>query len=251
MRSATQELEYSFKEGLDPPVVFIHGWLGSGEFWRHITRRMEFENASLRYDQRAHGGSADGGFDIDSLAEDLERLLNETGLENPILVGHSMGGMVSLKYATRNSVSGLCLLGTCASTPEPEYRSVRYFLDRFESIERSDWAKGIAENYVGGSDEKMRRMTEKELLNADRGPIIDGLEAMVKYDVREELEGLEADSLVVAGEQDGAITMEKSRELAELVDAELIRVDTGHQMLPEAPDEISGLVQRFIRDCST
>lgn len=238
-------IDYIREEGNGEPVVFLHGWLGSRKFWDYLD--LDFDNPKIFVEQRCSGSYREK-FDMETLVEDLEELLEELGIAEPILVGHSMGGMVALKYSTRNPVSGLFLLASTASTPEPENRSVKYFLEKFDELSRDEWAEEIVNNYVGSGSQAMREMTRKELMKANEEPIIHGLETMINYDVREEID--EVPAVVVAGERDGAITLEKSRELAELLDCELKKIDTTHQMLPEEPEKISEMIEDFIRNIS-
>jgi pimeloyl-ACP methyl ester carboxylesterase len=238
-------IEFLREKGQGTPVVFLHGWLGSKDFWNYLD--PDFKNSKIFCEQRCSSSSVEE-FDMETLVEGLEELLEELGIEKPILVGHSMGGMVALKYSTRNPVSGLFLLATSASTPEPENKSVKYFLENFGELSRAEWAEEIVNNYVGSGSKKMREMTRKELMKANEEPIIHGLEVMKDYDVREEID--EVPAVVVAGKRDGAITMEKSREVAELLDCELKKIDTTHQMLPEEPEKISEMIEDFIRNIS-
>lgn len=244
--SVMDRIDYRFEDGEGRPLIFVHGWLGSKDFWQLITPYMNTKRPMLFYDQRCHGGSKDLDFSMRDLADDLHLLIEELELDEPLLVGHSMGGMTVLKYATLyDNFSGLCLLGSCADTPEPENRSVEYFLEKFDEIPRKEWAEKIADNYILGDRKKMKEMTEEELVQADERAVKQGLKAMKEYDVRDELEGLEVEALVLAGSLDGAITLEKSRELAELLNCRLEVLDVTHQMLPERPEEIGELIEEF------
>ena len=243
-------LAYDFQKGEGKPVIFIHGWLGSRKFWKLITPYLELENPLVFYDQRCHNDSNCSKFSMETLANDLHCLVNELDLEDPILVGHSMGGMTALSYASKyENFSGLCLLGTSASTPDPEHKSVKYFLDKFNELPRDEWADKITENYVASSEkEEIKQMTRNELIEANEKPIEYGLEAMLSYDVREKLKHVSIPALVIAAEKDGAITMEKSEELADLLDCRLETVNTSHQMLPEEPEKIASFVEDFVKE---
>jgi len=243
-------LEYKLAEGEGKPIIFIHGWLGSKDFWKLITPHIDVGNPLLRYDQRCHGKSSCKPFTIKTLAEELHRLIEELELEDPILVGHSMGGMTALKYAADyNNFSGLVLLATSASTPDPENKSVEYFLKQFNELEKEQWAKEITENYVAETEKpEIREMTERELTKADEKPIRKGLKAMIEYDVTDKLEDFDKSSVVVAAEKDGAITREKSEEAAEILGCELKTLDTSHQMLPEKPEEVAKIIENLLND---
>lgn len=241
-------IEYEIQEGEETPVVFIHGWLGSKDFWKLITPYLDLENPKIFYNQRCHQSSTASDFSMDDLANDLKDLIEELELEEPILVGHSLGGMTALKYATEHeNFSGLCLLGTSASTPEPKNKSVEYFLEKFDELDREEWADRITENYAGDVDtSEIKEMTRTELTKANEEPVKAGLKAMINYDIRDELENIEKPAMIIAAQKDGAITMEKSRELANLLNCRIKKVNTSHQMLPEEPERIARIISRFV-----
>lgn len=181
---------------------------------------------------------------MEDLASDLEDITED--LEKPLIVDHSMGGMTALKYSTMSdNFSGLVLFGTCASTPRPSYRSPQYFLDMLGDMAREKWAGLIADNYAEGNEE-MREQSFRELLNADLKPIRYGLKAMIEYDVTGELR--EENAVVVAGEKDGAIKPEQSRELSELLDCEFRLIDSSHLMLQEKPEEVAEIIEEFVEN---
>ena len=200
------------------------------------------------YDQRCHGNSENGKFTMSSLAEDLHSLIEHLELEDPVLVGHSMGGMTALQYAAEyDNFSGLVLLATSASTPDPENESVKYFLEKFDELSKEEWAEKITENYVADSErQEIKDMTRKELRKADERPIRYGLEAMIEYNVTDKLENFDKPAVVVAGEKDGAITREKSEEAAELLDCKLKVLQTSHQMLPEKPEKVARIIEKVV-----
>jgi pimeloyl-ACP methyl ester carboxylesterase len=207
-------LSYEKKEGEGTPLVFVHGWLGSRESWKSVIEELEVENPLIIYDQRCHGESACSNFLMEGLAEDMEKITE--GLEDPVIIGHSMGGMAALQYSTvSDNFSGLVLLATCASTPDPRYRSPKFFLEKLGEMARQKWAEIIADNYAEKGEEHLQRQTIEELKQAGRELIINGLKAMINYDVTQELE--EENAVVVAGKKDTTIPPGQSRELAELL----------------------------------
>lgn len=239
---------YEKVEGTGKPVVFVHGWLGSIESWEQVRENLEIGNPLIFYDQRCHGNSFCESFSIDDLARDLKHLVEDLNLEDPVLVGHSMGGMTVLEYSTRwTGFSKLILLGTCASTPEPENGSPSFFLERFGEMDRDEWANKITDNYLGKtSNKELKKQSRTELKTAEEEPIKYGLEAMIEYDIRYNLEN--SDALAVAGKKDGAITLEMVEELSNLLDSNLEVIDSGHLMLQERPEKISKILVSFIVD---
>ncbi|MDY6789276.1 MAG: alpha/beta hydrolase [Candidatus Nanohaloarchaea archaeon] len=244
-------LNYNFIEGSGTPLVFLHGWLDLMDSWKPVIDCLELENPVLLYDQRCHGRSECSEFTFEGLAEDLESLLDHLGIENAVLIGHSMGGMVALQFAVQNPerVSKLFLAASCASTPEPEGKSPKYFLENLGSMDRERWAEEIMENYTGGGElDERREKSKKVLVNADRTPVECGLREMVEFDIRLEVEERLSgkDAMVVAGKDDGAITLDKCRELSDLLDCPLKVLDSTHLMLQERSEELGEFLEKFL-----
>lgn len=244
------QASHELQEGEGKPVVFIHGWLGSRESWKMVRSELDIQNPLLFYDQRCHGDSECSAFSMEKLADDLHDLINELELEQPVIVGHSLGGMTALSYTAKyDNLYGLLLLGTPASTPEPENETFDFYLENLESMDRETWAEKISDNYAGKiEDQELKQSSKKELLNAGEEQLRYPLEAMKQFDVRTGFESWRKPALVVAGKKDGAITVEKSRETAELLDAELVELDCGHLMLWEKPGKIAELVEDFVEN---
>lgn len=108
------ELYYE-ETGSGQPIVLSHGSLGHHRTFQHQYEALSDDYRVIRYDLRGHGktGATDTGeYSVDLFADDLRRLLTELDLDSPVLVGHSLGGLVSLSYAFRHDVSGLVLIGS-------------------------------------------------------------------------------------------------------------------------------------------
>ncbi len=98
-----------------PVVVLVHG-LGLGQrSWARVAPRLSAEGLRVvTYDLRGHGGSdVAGDYSPAAFDEDLATVLEELGLEMPVLVGHSLGATIALGYAaSHNSCAGVvCVEG--------------------------------------------------------------------------------------------------------------------------------------------
>ena len=86
-----------------PVVVLPHCWGCSHEIWIPVARRLrEQGHRVVLYDQRGHGQSTRGTapLALDTLALDLEAVLEATDVHDVVLAGHSMGGMTVMALAT-------------------------------------------------------------------------------------------------------------------------------------------------------
>jgi pimeloyl-ACP methyl ester carboxylesterase len=103
------ELYYE-DHGKGNPVVLIHGWPLSGRSWEKQTRALvDAGYRVITYDRRGFGHSSKPaiGYDYDTLAEDLRRLVLRLRLRDVTLVGFSMGGGEVARYLARYGTRGV------------------------------------------------------------------------------------------------------------------------------------------------
>lgn len=86
--------------GQGQPLIILHGFLGSLDNWATLGKRFaEFYDVIL-IDQRNHGKSFHSDdFGYEEMVDDLDLLIDHLKLEDPILLGHSMGGKTVMQYA--------------------------------------------------------------------------------------------------------------------------------------------------------
>jgi N-formylmaleamate deformylase len=86
------------------PVILLHGLTANGLCWTFLARDLERDYDVIMLDARGHGKSSvpDDGYRYEDHAKDVEGLIKALRLPSPILIGHSMGGMVATIVASRN-----------------------------------------------------------------------------------------------------------------------------------------------------
>lgn len=100
--ATTVELAHR-RSGSGPPVVILHGLLGSGRNWQGVASALGSRFDVVLPDLRNHGGSPwDGDAGYPALVADVLELLDRLGLDRVRLVGHSMGGKVAMLLALRS-----------------------------------------------------------------------------------------------------------------------------------------------------
>jgi non-heme chloroperoxidase len=98
------ELYYE-DHGSGKPVVLIHGWPLSGAFWeKQVAALLASDHRVITYDRRGFGKSSQPavGYDYDTFAEDLHKLVTALDLHDFALVGFSMGGGEVARYIGRH-----------------------------------------------------------------------------------------------------------------------------------------------------
>jgi pimeloyl-ACP methyl ester carboxylesterase len=86
-----------------PPVLLVHGYAGDRSVMRCQAAHFSPNHRVVSVDLRGHGKSAapEGAYTIPTFADDLAWLCRELGLYRPVVVGHSLGGMIALDIAAR------------------------------------------------------------------------------------------------------------------------------------------------------
>ena len=96
-------------EGHGPPLLLVHGLAEDRSFWDPLVPSLTETATIVRVDLRGHGDSPDGpGYALTDMADDVQAAFAATGLPGPpLVVGHSLGGLLSLVHAGRHPVRGV------------------------------------------------------------------------------------------------------------------------------------------------
>jgi len=109
--------------------VLVHGFTGSRDDFREHVPELARLGRTIALDQRGHGGTTNSGrsehYTLDGLVADLAAAFDALGLARADLLGHSLGGMVALRFALAHPerVASLVLMDTSPrpmSLPIPE-----------------------------------------------------------------------------------------------------------------------------------
>jgi pimeloyl-ACP methyl ester carboxylesterase len=125
-KSATRNgvtLRYIEAGAGDPPIVFVHGWTCSRDFWPGQISNFAKKHRVVALDLRGHGESdkPDEDYTIDAFADDVAWLIGQLGLQKPVVIGHSMGGVIAMKLARKHpDVTSAVVLVDSPILPLPE-----------------------------------------------------------------------------------------------------------------------------------
>lgn len=249
--------------GQGPPVVLVHGTPWSSWSWRRVAWLLSERFTVYVFDLLGFGVSDKQPRQDVSLAahgERLAALLDSWGLERPAVVAHDIGGATALRAHLLHDrpLAALALIDVVALAPwgSPFYRLVREHAAVFEQLPEAIH-EGIVRAYVGTAQAgPLDRDLETTLVS----PWLDASGQSAFYrqiaqgDQRDtdEIEPLyrqiTAPTLIVWGEADLWIPLERGRELARRIPSARLEVlpGAGHLVPEEQPDELAHLLAEHL-----
>jgi len=98
--------------GNGPRVVLIHGIGSSGSGWDNIIPQLAEHFSPVTLDLRGHGSSdkPETGYLYDDYIGDLEVLFGALGIDRPLVIGHSLGGLIALWWAAKHPDTAAALV---------------------------------------------------------------------------------------------------------------------------------------------
>ncbi len=115
--------------GNGPAVVLLHGYLEDLSIWDNLTENLESDYTVLSIDLPGHGKSIckNEVIRMDFMADCVSAVMRTVALEKVWIIGHSMGGYVSLAFAERypSWLNGLCLLHSTPNADTHEKHAAR------------------------------------------------------------------------------------------------------------------------------
>lgn len=116
-------------QGKGNAVVLLHGFLENSNMWTPFLPKLLKKNRVICIDLLGHGKTECLGYvhTMENMAEVVEAVLKHLKIKSAFLIGHSMGGYVSLAFAEQkpDSVKGLCLMNSTAAADSLEKRKHR------------------------------------------------------------------------------------------------------------------------------
>jgi pimeloyl-ACP methyl ester carboxylesterase len=274
-------VEYYGKED-GQPLILVHGWNANIKNWYYQVKHFEKDYRIIAMDLAGLGKStrpSNKDFSLTKMAYDLNTVIQHTGVKNPILWGHSMGGMTILtlvakhKQALPTAIKGVILEHTTYTNPVKTiiFRNVMTAIQKPVLVPIC-WMLIILSpivwvsrwmSYINGNSHLFSRwltfagtQTAKQLdfstlLSTLAPPAVmaRGCLGMFQYDVTEQLPQIEMPVLIIAADNDRLTRPDASEYMrSHIPRAQLVTVSPGnHQSLIERHKEVNKAARDFIQ----
>lgn len=237
-------------KGKGIPVVLLHGYLESLNIWDDFSSLLAEYCRVIRIDLPGHGGSGNLGevHTMELLAESVKTVLDHLKLEKCFLIGHSLGGYVTLAFLELfpQRLSGFSLIHShpLADTPETienRKREIALAMEgKKELIYNVNVPKAFADENVEIFEKQVDFAKEIARQTPDKGIVATLNGMMVRIDRRKLLAGTSSPFLWILGKKDNYIPYETIIEKVGLPEnGKLVTLEnSGHQGFMEEKDVV-------------
>lgn len=243
--------------GEGPPLLMLHGLGSSSRDWEYQVPELSRHYRLIMPDFRGFGRSdhPPGPYSITGFAEDMRLLLKALEVEQPHVLGYSMGGAVAFQMAVAHpeEIASLIIVNSVASfrvdTPAKYFELyLRLFVARVLGMERM--ARIVASRLFPKPEQAgLKHKMIARYADNEAHAYIAAIRGLVNWDVTDLLGRIDKPVLVISADQDYSSLEDKEGYVNRLrnVRFELIR-DSRHGTPIEKPEEFNALVLDFLKN---
>lgn len=247
------KIHYTRTGGNKPTLILLHGLMTNGACWTPVAKMLEKEYDVIMPDARGHGKSSKpiDGYRYEDHVNDIVSLIEVLGLDSPIVIGHSMGGMTAtlLAYHRPGLLRGLVLADPSFLTPEVQ-----------REVYESDVAEQHRQLLSKSPDELITEARKKHphrsldtlklLTTARQQTSMEAFQVLrPPYpEYKQLISSIDVPTLLVIGEK-GVVSLSVAKELRSIntkLHIEKI-AGVGHGLHYDRPEVFATIVQSFLR----
>lgn len=228
-------------------VLLLHGWGCSLEIWKTLQSQLEkkFKVTSIDFPGFGKSDEPKEIWGVEEYTRCTEQLIEKLGLKNPVLIGHSFGGRVSILLSSRNEyVEKVVLTDSAGIKPQNTKISVSRIFSKMKKIS----TKIVGEKFT----EKIVRPFANSLASEDyknaSGIMKEILKKVIDEDLQAEMPKIKAPTLLIWGEKDTATPLSDALIMEKLIpDAGVVIFpNCTHYSFLENPNYYFTVVDNFL-----
>jgi pimeloyl-ACP methyl ester carboxylesterase len=230
----------------DPPLLFIHGWCCDHSYWGEQTAHFAQTNRVVAPDLRGFGDSdkPEQKYTMDGFADDVAWLAGELHLDRPVIIGHSMGGVIVASIAQRypDLARGLVLVDAPVLFDSALFAPI---IDAVRADPRAAAAGVIDRFWTEQTPPALRESIPPRMLATPEHVMRSAFLGLPEFDAEPALKGARVPVWIVSASGPIGNAHTRARELNPLISVELWE-GAGHFLQSERPEQFNAGLQAFI-----
>src|SRR5215208_1604983 len=245
-------LAYEERGAGDPPLVLVHGWCCDHTYFAPQEAYFAGAHRVVAVDLRGHGASdkPEQDYTADVFADDLAWLCERLGITRPVVIGHSLGGIVALAVAARYpSLPAAIAALDSPLAPAPDVATARERLvERLWGPDYRSVARQFSDQtfFLPTDDPARRAQILDGMSAAPQHVMASAIEGIARYDSAAALTALTVPLLfIAANETNPRSDVARLRALCSTLMLGQT-VASGHFLQLEVPDQVNAMLDRFL-----
>lgn len=237
-------------------VVLLHGFLENKHMWKEIIPVISRNKRVLAIDLLGHGHTECLGYihPMELMADAVAAVLKTLRIRKITLIGHSMGGYVSLALSEKNPemIRGLCLLNSTATSDDTSRKKLRERANKMAQINlpnivRMSFVNLFSEKSKGKFNPKMQLALSEALQTSLQGYSACQEGMRIRPNRLSVLKNNHFKKLFILGRKDPVLPVEKGIKEAEETQSETVVLSGGHMSHIENSGKLIKVLNTFIR----
>lgn len=265
IQAKTKDGRFGYEAAGDPrkpALVFLHGIGGAARAWRGQLEAFGNRYHAIAWDMPGYGGSAPlSTVTIATLADALQDFLQQIGATKPVLVGHSIGGMIVQEWLVKNPrvAQAVALVQTSPAFGKPDGDWQKEFiaarlgpLDRGETM--ASLAPTLIEELVGDNPDAAGMDIARDCMaSVPEATYRSVMLALLGFDQRKALKDIKVPTLVLSGTKDKNAPAPMMAKMATYIrSATYVEVEgVGHLVNLERPEIFNAALDKFLKTNAT
>ena len=238
MKINIQDIDINYIQyGKGRDIVLLHGWGQNIEMMRPLGDKLEKDFRVTILDLPGFGESSEPTYDwsISDYSDMLEIFVNKLNIKKPIIIGHSFGGRLAIRYSSNHPIEKLVLLGAPCIRVETKLPLYIKILKYLKTLPFLDSFGEYMKKYIGSRDYKAASpIMRKVLVNT------------VNEDLSNYAKQIEEPTLLIWGDRDTEAPVEEAKELEKImIDAALIILPGSHYAYIENLQQVINILNNF------
>lgn len=240
-------------QGAGEVIVLLHGFCGSSSYWEQVIPLLSGDYRVIALDLRGHGGSDAplGAYSVDQMADDVLALLNALEISECYLLGHSLGGYVTLSFAQRYA-SRLKGFGLVHSTGYPDSEEAKENRLKSVSTIQNEGIFAFVDGLIpglfatGAAPQLLERAKEIGYRTPPQGAVGAAMAMRERPDRRDVISATVLPVLLVAGAEDSKVSPERIFTSDHPNVSQVTIPGVGHMSMYEAPERLAEVIKDFV-----